>query len=71
MTGLLQLFTVFVIVPFLTYHALGFYVGVRMALGGGFSIWNGLLTFHAIELPDGVGGDDVLDHIEDWIEDAA
>lgn len=51
MIGLLQLVTVFIIVPFLTYRATGFYVEVRLAMGHEFSIWGGLLNFsHTEEL---------------------
>lgn len=69
MTGLLQLFTVFVIVPFLTYHALGFYVKVRMALRQGFKLWGGLLTFHPLDMGD-ITPKDLLYHVKDWVDDA-
>ncbi len=70
MIGFLQLVTVFVVVPFLTYRAIGFYVSVMMALGRGFKLWGGLLDFHPIDLPDGVSKEDVLDNVNDYLEDA-
>lgn len=71
MTGLLQLLTVFVVVPFLTYHAIGFYVRVQMLMHNGFKLWGGLLDFQAIDLPDDISNTDVLDHLHDWIDDAS
>jgi len=68
MTLLLYLFVIVVVVPFLTYWAIGLYVKVHMILGGGFSLFGGLLDFHPIPLGD-VETDDVLNMIEDYIED--
>ena len=68
MIGFLQLVTVLVIVPFLTYRAIGFYVSVMMALGHGFKLWGGLLDFHPIEL-GGIKPDEVVDHVMDWIDE--
>ena len=70
MTGLLQLLAVFIVVPFLTYWAIGLYVKVQMYLKNGFSLWGDLLVFHPIDLPDGVTQDDVMDNVKDYIEDA-
>ena len=68
MIGFLQLVTVLVIVPFLTYRAIGFYVSVQMALRHGFKLWGGLLEFHPLELGD-IKPDDLLNHVQDWMED--
>ena len=70
MIGLLQLLTVFIIVPFLTYQAIGFYVKVQMLLHNGFKLWGGLLDFHPMDLGNDITPSDLLDHIEDFIDDA-
>ncbi len=70
MNLLLDLFVLIVVVPFLTYWAIGLYVKVQLYLKNGFSLWGDLLAFHPIDLPDGMTKDDVLDNVKDYIEDA-
>lgn len=48
MITLLWISTV-LIVPVLTYTALGFYVKFRMGLGTEFSLWGGLLAFYPMD----------------------
>ncbi len=69
MNLLLDIVVTFVVAPFLTYWAIGFYVKVRMALHGGFKLWGGLLDFQAIDMPDGMTNDTLMDHMKDYLDD--
>ncbi len=59
-----------IVLPFLTYHAIGVYVKVQMILHNGFKLWGGLLDFHPMDLGNDITPSDLLDHIEDWIDEA-
>ena len=68
MIGFLQLVTVVVIVPFLTYHAIGGYVWLMMSLHRGFKLWGGRLDFQPIDLGD-LTPEDLMDKVHDFIDD--
>lgn len=56
----------------LTYIGIGFYVSVRLHLGGPFSLWRGLLSFNPIDLGDsGITPEDMMDMVKDAIDDAS